>query len=174
MSTIDLDEIDRLVVAATEGPWEAYSRDVSGRLDSEAVSGLGWEIEGPPEPRLRGQFARGEDAILMARSRTLVPALVAALREAREAHEDLKKDFYHLRSDFDAMAASRQSFEDAMMRHAGENERLRATLEWYADPARYDDGGNGALAWFVSSPAEADAGERARAALGRAAVPTTA
>lgn len=73
-------EDERLANGATPGPWEAYSRDISGRVDSDKSSGLGWDIDGPPEPRLRGQFANGHDAILIAASRAIVPTRAAQMR----------------------------------------------------------------------------------------------
>lgn len=68
---------------ATPGPWEATCRDVRGGLDSNDRSGLGWEVDGPPEPQLRGQFGRGQDALFVAHSRQDVPALLAELNAVR-------------------------------------------------------------------------------------------
>ena len=68
---------------ATPEPWEARCRDSSHKLDSARWSGLGWEIDGPPEPMLRGQFERGEDAIFVAHARTYYPLALVALAEAR-------------------------------------------------------------------------------------------
>lgn len=87
-----LNEIERRANAATPGPWTAASRDVSGRLDSNERSGLGWELDGPPEPDLRGQFARGEDALFLAHARADIPDLIAEVRRLRAEIEDLEVD----------------------------------------------------------------------------------
>jgi hypothetical protein len=40
------------------------------------MGGLGWEIEGPPDATLRGQFARAADAHLIAAAPEMYEALV--------------------------------------------------------------------------------------------------
>ena len=68
----------------TPGPWKAVPRDVDadkpGNMDIGESSGLGWDIEGPPEPQLRGQFAKGSDAQLIAAA----PELLAALEHVKD------------------------------------------------------------------------------------------
>ena len=61
----------------TPGPWIARSRH--NYPDRDECCGLGWEIEGPPEPQLRGQFAKAADAYLIAAA----PDLLAALERLR-------------------------------------------------------------------------------------------
>ncbi len=78
-----LDKWQELADKATEGPWEVDGRDCDfdrGNLYTGEQSGLGYEIIGPPEPMLRGQFGRYADAALIAESRTAVPLLVAEVR----------------------------------------------------------------------------------------------
>ena len=63
---------------ATPSPWTVYHRDMRGNPETDEMSsGLGLEIKGPPEPALRGQFAKAADAQVMARSREAMPALIA-------------------------------------------------------------------------------------------------
>ena len=50
---------------------------MDGTMDE--MSGLGWEIDGPPEPMLRGQFAKAADAHLIAAS----PEMLAALERVK-------------------------------------------------------------------------------------------
>ena len=59
----------------TPGPWRAVHRHSHGGADDDELAGLGWEIEGPAEPALRGQFARAADARLAAKAPTLYEAL---------------------------------------------------------------------------------------------------
>ena len=73
---------------STPGDWKPTCRDSSGGMDSAEMSGLGWEVDGPPEPLLRGQFRRGEDAIFIANAHQDIPDLldhIAALSRAQEA-----------------------------------------------------------------------------------------
>lgn len=51
----------------TPGPWKAVPRSVlNDGTQDETGDGLGWDIEGPPEPQLRGQFKKAADAHLIA------------------------------------------------------------------------------------------------------------
>ena len=59
----------------TPGPWTASARHYSNDGTQDEMSGLGWEIEGPPEPSLRGQFAKAADAYLIAAAPDLLEAL---------------------------------------------------------------------------------------------------
>ena len=45
------------------------------------MGGLGWDIEGPPEPMLRGQFAKAADAKLAAAAPDLLEALERVNRD---------------------------------------------------------------------------------------------
>jgi hypothetical protein len=65
----------------TPGPWRATHRHTGGPFgpDVNEMGGLGWVIEGPPEASLRGQFARGADAFLVAAAPDLLAACEAAL-----------------------------------------------------------------------------------------------
>ena len=66
----------------TPGPWTASARHSSNDGTQDEMSGLGWEIEGPPEPMLRGQFAKAADAYLIAAA----PDLLEALEDFCEHH----------------------------------------------------------------------------------------
>ena len=86
----------------TPGPWNAVPRDVDadkpGNMDIGESSGLGWDIEGPPEPQLRGQFAKGSDAQLI----EAAPDMLAALELC---HEHLNWDSpIELKAVIDAIA----------------------------------------------------------------------
>ena len=45
----------------TPGPWMAYPRHCDNDGTQDQMAGLGWDIEGPLEPQLRGQFAKAGD-----------------------------------------------------------------------------------------------------------------
>ena len=68
----------------TPGPWKARHRHAYATPTSDAIGGLGWEIEGPPEP-MRGQFALAADA-----------HLVAAAPETAAERDRLKESNAHL------------------------------------------------------------------------------
>ena len=57
----------------TPKPWVAVPRH--GNHDKDEMSGLGWDIEGPPEPMLRGQFALAADARKVAAAQEMLEAL---------------------------------------------------------------------------------------------------
>ena len=50
----------------TPGPWKAVPRSSDNDGTHDERGGLGWDIEGPPEPTLRGQFSLAADAYLTA------------------------------------------------------------------------------------------------------------
>lgn len=77
---LDLDRLDDLHTAATPGPWRVTGRHCDWQPGVDEQSGLGLEIAGPPEPELRGQFARWSDAALIAEARNALPDLIAAAR----------------------------------------------------------------------------------------------
>lgn len=83
MTEQELAAIEARATAATPGPWTASHRHVHGTPDNDEQSGLGLEIEGPPQASGRGQFARGADATFIAAAREDVPALVAEVRRLR-------------------------------------------------------------------------------------------
>lgn len=72
------------VVSHTPGPWKVYHRHERAGPHSDEMAGLGWELEGPPEAMLRGQFAKAADAHLIAAA----PDLLAALEAAHDILED--------------------------------------------------------------------------------------
>jgi hypothetical protein len=79
-----LDTIDAQEKAATPAPWLAYHRHVDCTSADDEHNFLGLEIHGPPEPVLRGHYAKAADANFIAAARRNVPQLVALLREACE------------------------------------------------------------------------------------------
>ena len=83
--------IEVRVSSATPGPWTATCRDMDQQ--SGRHSGLGWEIEGPPEPILRGQFALAEDAQFIAHAREDIPALLAEVDRLRAYIVKAQEDF---------------------------------------------------------------------------------
>ncbi len=46
----------------TPAPWVASHRHCMGTDADDEISGLGWDIEGPPEPLLRGTYSKAADA----------------------------------------------------------------------------------------------------------------
>ena len=57
----------------TPVPWAARPRH--GYPDRDEYCGLGWEIDGPPEAQLRGQFAKAADAYKAAAAPEMLDAL---------------------------------------------------------------------------------------------------
>lgn len=82
----------QLAEKATPGPWVLSRRFALNKdrdISKEDPAGLGWEVEGPPEPILRGQFKRGYDALFIAVSRDGWPLTIKALLDARAALREL-------------------------------------------------------------------------------------
>src|SRR5688572_22444742 len=69
---------------ATPGPWKASHRHVQCTEDDDAQSGLGLEIEGPPDDVNRGQFEKSADAKLIAYYRAAAPELAREVLAWRE------------------------------------------------------------------------------------------
>ena len=62
----------------TPGNWHAQQvQSFPSDPDSEIPSGLGWTIEGPPQPLTTGQFAKAADAHMAAASPQLYNATEA-------------------------------------------------------------------------------------------------
>lgn len=83
-----MSDLRQLAEQATPGPWRAYHRDIGNPSNDpskdDSSCGLGWELEGPPEPMLRGRFASGYDACLIASmSPERVLAMLDVIRAAR-------------------------------------------------------------------------------------------
>ena len=111
----------------TPGPWRAVPRSSICDTPSEGKDGLGWDIEGPPEPMLRGQFAKGADARLVAAA----PAMFDALRRIEaECQEPVNIP----ESDVDILAAQlRVPVIQEMARYAltlAKGEEPNIPLEW--------------------------------------------
>lgn len=83
LTDADLDRLEALCAEATPAPWMAHARHVHNDGNQDEMDGLGWDLDGPPKPLLRGQFAKAADAKLAAESRTALPALVAEVRRLR-------------------------------------------------------------------------------------------
>lgn len=64
--SLTTDELTALLAEATPGPWRAAHRHTQCSESDDEQSGLGLELVGPPEPCLRGRFARSADARLAA------------------------------------------------------------------------------------------------------------
>ena len=92
----------KLCDEATPEPWASHHRASDKTAeDDECSGGLGLEIDGPPEPMLRGQFARAADAAFVAAARTELPKLLDTL----EAVEAWRKEWRGSRADWDALKA---------------------------------------------------------------------
>lgn len=78
----------------TPGPWVVSHRCSGAGWHDDETFGLGWELEGPPEPMLRGMFAKAADAHLIASAPNLYAALEDELKmrtsaiKAIEAHHN--------------------------------------------------------------------------------------
>jgi hypothetical protein len=82
-----------LSASPTAGPWTARHRHVKATATDDEMAGLGWEIDGPPEASLRGQFARAADAHLIAAAPCLLKVIDhPLLREALGFLEDAGSD----------------------------------------------------------------------------------
>ena len=78
--------LEAALAKATPGKWEAYPRHSQNSGDDDEESGLGWDIEGPPEPMLRGQFSKAADAkLIAAMSPENIGRLLARLKAAEAA-----------------------------------------------------------------------------------------
>ena len=64
----------------TPGPWIARARHRHNDGTQDELDGVGWDIEGPPIPWLRGQFARAADARLIAAAPDMRKALEGVMR----------------------------------------------------------------------------------------------
>ena len=76
-----LAEIKTLLAAITPELWVAVARHSGNDGTQDEMDGLGWDIEGPPEP-LRGQFSRCADAQFVAHSPEYVALLLAVVEAA--------------------------------------------------------------------------------------------
>ena len=65
----------------TSGPWTTYHRHSEASPHDDELDGLGWQLQGPEEPMLRGTFAKAADAYLVAAA----PDLLDALKRAESA-----------------------------------------------------------------------------------------
>ncbi len=78
-----LAEIKALLAAITPELWVAVARHSGNDGTQDEMSGLGWDIEGPPEP-MRGQFSRCADAQFAAHSPEYVALLLAVVETMLE------------------------------------------------------------------------------------------
>ena len=87
----------------TPGPWNACPRHVDNDGTQDEISGLGWDIEGPRQPQLRGQFAKAADAYLIAAAPDLLEAAEKAIRILNEevGHFGVRVNFPDLRNAID-------------------------------------------------------------------------
>ena len=77
MTGLDLDAIEARANAATRGSWSAF------HWDDEPSFDRGWAVTSDAGDDWVADYLRAEDVAFIAHARTDVPALVAALREAR-------------------------------------------------------------------------------------------
>lgn len=89
-----LEQIQKRVEEATPGPWKPYCRHVDNLGNDPSFpesGGLGWEVEGPPEPQLRGQFSSGWDAHFIAHARDDIPYLLGQLAGVQAENARLRE-----------------------------------------------------------------------------------
>jgi len=88
MTERQLTAIEARHAAATPGPWMVTNRcgisDTANDAWPEAAQ-YGYDVDGPPEPHLRGMFALHADAAFIVGAHEDVPALCQALRAAWDA-----------------------------------------------------------------------------------------
>ena len=117
MSTepIDLDAAQALVDAATPGPWTSW-RKIPGVIRIETTTGDALVYHDPVDED--GQLITESDAEFIAQARTLVPALIAELREARslidestERWSGLNRRVAHLGNNLSVQRAGRTTAE---------------------------------------------------------------
>ena len=84
------------------------------------MSGLGWDIDGPLEPMLRGQFSRAADARLVASAPDMYQAL-RAIRDSLDAPFDEATECCRVRFQIDAMVDEvLRTMESGGIEHGGE------------------------------------------------------
>lgn len=76
----------------TPRPWTARHRHVDAQNHDDEIGGLGWEIEGPPEATLRGQFQRAADAHAVAANPDMLDALLHMRDHPEQDHSRLIAD----------------------------------------------------------------------------------
>ena len=59
----------------TKGNWVAKARHVRNDGTQDEITGMGWDVEGPPVPLVRGQFTKAADAYLVAAAPDLLEEL---------------------------------------------------------------------------------------------------
>ena len=84
---IDLDAIQALTDAATPGPWTSW-RKIPGVVRIETTTGDALVYHDPVDED--GQLITESDAEFITQARTLVPALIAELRETRAERDGYK------------------------------------------------------------------------------------
>ena len=86
------------MTAHTPGPWTVRHRCVDTSPYDDERCGLGLEVDGPPEPHLRGRFARAAAAHLVAAAPELLAALEAVLlfHSGREWDETTRREWLRL------------------------------------------------------------------------------
>ena len=83
------------------------------------MSGLGWDIDGPLEPMLRGQFSRAADARLVASAPDMYQAL-RAIRDSLDAPFDEATECRRVRFQIDAMVDEvLRTMESGGIEHGG-------------------------------------------------------
>jgi hypothetical protein len=113
---IDLDEIERVTNAATEGPW--YKNPYSDSILDHATPGLHRKVIVPSE-----SFYGGEaDAAFVAPARERVPQLIARVRELEYA-------LACARNEITETATSNEQQQDAFVRLLSEKETRIRQLE---------------------------------------------
>ena len=87
----------------TDDPWRARPLSAGNDGIQDEMSGLGWDIEGPPGPALRGQFSLAGDAYMAAAS----PTMYQALEAVDKAYRGLKINPPWLQEVREALALAR-------------------------------------------------------------------
>lgn len=113
-------QIRARLAAATKGPWRMMHRCAGAGPDDDEIAGLGWDWDdskgtAPPQPLLRGVFARAADA-----------------RFIENAHEDIRlllREVTVLRAERDAAKANAEQLQKACEALLN---RLRTPEEEYA------------------------------------------
>lgn len=125
LTDAELREMRARCEAATPGPWKMHHRFVSAKDTDDECAGLGWDFDpdcptNPPEPMLRGVFARAADAHFLMSARTDMPRLIDEVERLREQVRMLREVLTH--SSFAAQGQKESDVVEAV-RAAARNTR---------------------------------------------------
>lgn len=102
-----------MIYPHSPGPWQARHKHPGARAGSNELDYLGWEIDGPPAPVLRGQFAFAADAYLIAAAPELLAALMAIVNAVEDEDQPAFSQPVLTFADVALLAAAREAIAKA-------------------------------------------------------------